>query len=92
MDDQVENLRLYGHGNLLAAQLAPIGIEKVVPEHELHVENSVLTTTSGNDEIKMVFDLKSVSPPSGRSGSPRSRDGSHAVFGEEYNLGENATL
>ena len=49
MDDEVEDLRFHGHGNLLAAQLAPVGVEKVVPEQKLHVENSDLTTTSGNE-------------------------------------------
>ncbi|WP_271578365.1 hypothetical protein [Bradyrhizobium sp. CCBAU 11361] len=78
MDDEVENLRFHGNGNLLAAQLAPVGVEKVIPEQKLHVENSDLTT-SGNDEIKMHFDSKSVSPPSGQPGSPQLRDGSHAV-------------
>jgi hypothetical protein len=52
MDDKVENLRFHGNGNLLAAQLAQVGIEKVIPEQKLHVENSGLTATSGNDEIK----------------------------------------
>lgn len=46
VDDEVENLRLHGNGNLLAAQLTPIGVEKVVPEHKLHVEISGLTTKS----------------------------------------------
>jgi hypothetical protein len=54
MDDEIENLRFHGHGNLLAAQLAPVGVEKVVLEQKLHVENSDLTTTSGNDEIKWI--------------------------------------
>jgi hypothetical protein len=56
MNDEVENLRFHGNRNLLAAQLAPVGIEKVVPEQKLHVENSDLTATSGNEEIKMDFD------------------------------------
>ncbi|WP_162137414.1 hypothetical protein [Bradyrhizobium sp. YR681] len=86
MDDEVENLRFHGNGNLLAAQLAPVGVEKVIPEQKLHVENSNLTATSGNEEIKMDFDLKSVSPANGRPGSPRSRDGCHAVFEGEYNF------
>jgi len=54
MDDEIENLRFHGNGNLLAAQLAPVGVEKMVPEQKLHVENSDLTTTSGNDEIKSI--------------------------------------
>jgi hypothetical protein len=58
----------------------------MVPEHKLHVEDSDLTATSGNEEIEMYFDLMSVSPPNGRAGSPRLRDGSHAVSGGEYNL------
>ncbi|HEX9211032.1 MAG TPA: hypothetical protein VF901_11015, partial [Bradyrhizobium sp.] len=79
--DEIEDLRLHGNGNLLAAQLAPVGIEKVIPEQKLHVENSGLTTTSGNDEIKMDFDLKSVSLPGGPPGSQQPRDGCHAVCG-----------
>ncbi|MEY9551531.1 hypothetical protein ABIF67_005596 [Bradyrhizobium japonicum] len=89
VDDEVEDLRLHGHGNLLAAQLAPVGVEKVVPEHKLHVENSTLAMTSGNDEIRMDFDSKTVSALSGPPGSPRSRDGCYAVFGWECNLNEN---
>ncbi|CUU15049.1 hypothetical protein CDS [Bradyrhizobium sp.] len=53
----------------------------MVPEHKLHVENSTLAMTSGNDEIRMDFDSKTVSPLSGLPGSPRSRDGCYAVFG-----------
>jgi hypothetical protein len=56
VDDEIENLRLHGNGNLLAAELAPVGIEKVIPEQKLHVENSDLTTKTGNDEIKMDFE------------------------------------
>jgi hypothetical protein len=85
--DQVENLRLHGNRNLLAAQLAPVGIEKVIPEQKLHVENSGLTTTSNNDEIKNGFRTESVSPSGSLSGSPQSRDGCHAIRGEECNLG-----
>jgi hypothetical protein len=55
VDDEIEDLRLHGNGNLLAAQLAQVGIEQVIPEQKLHVENSDLTTTSGNDEIKTDF-------------------------------------
>ncbi|WP_162307307.1 hypothetical protein [Bradyrhizobium amphicarpaeae] len=44
MDDEIENLRLHGNRNLLAAQLAPVGIKKVVTEQKLHVENSGLVT------------------------------------------------
>jgi hypothetical protein len=54
VDDEIEDLRLHGNGNLLAAQLAQVGIEQVIPEQKLHVENSDLTT-SGNDEIKTDF-------------------------------------
>ncbi|MDN3277082.1 hypothetical protein QWJ07_22660 [Frankia sp. RB7] len=86
MDDEVEDLRFHGHGNLLAAQLAPVGVEKVVLEQKLHVENSDLTATSGNDEIKIDFAMKSVSPPEGRSGSPYLPDGCYAIRAEEYNL------
>jgi hypothetical protein len=56
MNDKVEDLRFHGNRDLLAAQLAPVGIEKVVPEQKLHVENSDLTATSGNEQIKMDFD------------------------------------
>ncbi|HEV2153085.1 hypothetical protein [Bradyrhizobium sp.] len=56
MDDEVEHLRFHGNGNLLAAQLAPVSVEKVIPEQKLHVENSDLTATSGNEEIKMDSD------------------------------------
>jgi hypothetical protein len=86
MDDEIENLRFHGNGNLLAAQLAQVGIEQVIPEQKLHVENSDLTATSGNEEIKTDFDLKSVSPPEGRLGSPRHQYGCHAICAEEYNL------
>jgi hypothetical protein len=86
MDDEVEDLRFHGHGNLLAAQLAQVGVEKVVPEQKLHVENSDLTTTSGNDEIKMDFALKSVSPPGGLPGSLQLLDGCYAICAEEYKL------
>jgi hypothetical protein len=86
MDDEVEHLRFHGYGNLLAAELAQVGVEKVVPEQKLHVENSGLTTTSGNDEIKTDFASKSVSPPKGLPGSPQSLDGCYAVYAEEYNL------
>jgi hypothetical protein len=55
VDNEIEDLRLHGNGNLLAAQLAQVGIEQVIPEQKLHVENSDLTTTSGNDEIKTDF-------------------------------------
>ncbi|MBW7969514.1 hypothetical protein [Bradyrhizobium sp. BR 10289] len=55
MDDEVEHLWFHGNGNLLAAQLAPVGVEKVIPEQKLHVENSDLTATSGNEEIKNGF-------------------------------------
>jgi hypothetical protein len=58
MNDEVENLRFHGNRNLLAAQLAPVGIEKVVPEQKLHVENSDLTATSGNEEIENGFRLE----------------------------------
>jgi hypothetical protein len=56
MDDEVEYLRFHGNGNLLAAQFAPVGVEKVIPEQKLHVENSDPTATSGNEEIEMYFD------------------------------------
>jgi hypothetical protein len=85
MDDEVEDLRFHGDGNLLAAQLAQVGIKKVVPEQKLHVENSGLTTTSGNNEIKMDFALNSVSPPGGRPGSLQSLDSCYAICAEEYN-------
>ncbi|WP_177195995.1 hypothetical protein [Bradyrhizobium sp. OK095] len=58
MDDEVEHLRFHGNRNLLAAELAPVGVEKVIPEQKLHVENSDLTATSGNDEIENGFRLE----------------------------------
>jgi hypothetical protein len=57
VDDEIEDLRLNGNGNLLAAELAQVGIEQVIPEQKLHVENSDLYDDIGNDEIKMDFDL-----------------------------------
>lgn len=38
MDDQIENLRLHSNGNLLAAQLAQVGVEKVILEQKLQGE------------------------------------------------------
>jgi hypothetical protein len=40
----------------------------------------------------MDFDLKSVSPPGGRPGSPRLLDGCHAICAEEHNLNWNVTV
>jgi hypothetical protein len=57
VDDEIEDLRLNGNGNLLAAELAQVGIQQVIPEQKLHVENSDLYDDIGNDEIKMDFDL-----------------------------------
>ncbi|GMP09006.1 hypothetical protein TM239_53710 [Bradyrhizobium sp. TM239] len=78
MDDEIEDLRLHGNGNLLAAQLAPVGIEKVVPEQKLHVETQA-SLRIGLAKNKMKFGSKTVSLPKGTLGSSRSRDGSHAV-------------
>ena len=86
VDDEVEHLRFHGHRNLLPAQLAPVGVEKVILEQKLHVENSDLTATSGNDEIKMDFASKSVSQTKGQHGSPQLPDGCYAICAEEYNL------
>jgi hypothetical protein len=55
VDNEIEDLRLHGNGNLLAAQLAQVGIEQVIPEQKLHVENSDLKATSGNDGRKTDF-------------------------------------
>jgi hypothetical protein len=55
VDDEIEDLWLHGNGNLLAAQLAQVGIEQVIPEQKLHVENSDLKATSGNNESKTDF-------------------------------------
>jgi hypothetical protein len=55
VDDEIEDLRLHGYGNLLAAQLAQVGIEQVIPEQKLHGENSDLKAISGNDESKTDF-------------------------------------
>jgi len=44
MDNEIENLRFHRNRNLLAAQLAPVGVEKVIPEQKLHVGNSDLTS------------------------------------------------
>ena len=81
VDDEVEDLRLHGNWNLLAAQLAQVGIEEVVPEQKLHVENSGFTTTSGKQTTKRKFGSKIMSLPRGVPGSPPSCDGSHALVG-----------
>ncbi|WP_210183856.1 hypothetical protein [Bradyrhizobium sp. DOA9] len=57
MDDQVENLRFHGNRNLLAAQLAPVGVEKVVLEQKLHVETQASLLKSGKTN-KMKFGSK----------------------------------
>ncbi|GLR96150.1 MULTISPECIES: hypothetical protein [Bradyrhizobium] len=92
MDDEVENLRLHGNGNLLAAQLAPVGIQKVVPEQKLHVENSGLIVKSGKQNDKMKFGSKIMCLSKGALGSSRLRDGSHAGLGGEYNRSWNVAV
>jgi len=86
MNDEVEDLRFHGNGNLLAAQLAQVGVEKVIPEQKLHVENSGLTMISGNDEIKKDVALNSMGLSGGLPGSPQPLDGCYAISVEEYNL------
>jgi hypothetical protein len=88
MDDQVEDLRLHGNGNLLAAELASISVEQMVPEQKLHVKTQA-SRRHRQCGIKTDFDMKSVSPARGRGGSPRLRDGCHADFEGECNLDEN---
>ncbi|WP_194394425.1 hypothetical protein [Bradyrhizobium sp. CCBAU 51765] len=92
MDDEVENLRLHGNGNLLAAQLAPVSIEKVIPEQKLHVENSGLIVKSGKQNDKMKLGPKIMCLSKRALGSSRLRDGSHARVGGEYNRSWNVAV
>ncbi|MGY3107689.1 hypothetical protein [Bradyrhizobium sp. LM6.9] len=54
VDDEIEDLRLHGNGNLLAAQFAQVGIEQMIPEQKLHVEDSNLTMTSAIVKSKRI--------------------------------------